>query len=152
TSSFYGFFVLPLSLVVGVTLMPGLLIEEKEKKTLRMLMVSPASFGDVIVGKLLAVLGFQLAMSSLVLTIMRGFTGNVPLLVLYMLVGSCFSLALGLFFGSVMQTTGAVGPVAGLASLAFILPAAIISLTSLVGAANAITHIVKALPTYYLAE
>src|SRR5207248_7141825 len=44
---FYVMTALLSSFLVGTALMPGLLVEEKEKKTLRMLMVSPASFTDV---------------------------------------------------------------------------------------------------------
>lgn len=48
------------SLFIGSSLVPGMLAEEKEKKTLRMLMVSPASFADVVTAKLLVGLVYQL--------------------------------------------------------------------------------------------
>src|SRR5207302_3695283 len=60
------------SFLVGTSLVPGMLAEEKEKKTLRMLMVSPASFSDVIAGKLLVGLAYQLLLSGVVLTINGG--------------------------------------------------------------------------------
>ncbi len=41
------------SLTIGIAFVPGLMVEEKEKKTMRMLMVSPASWSDVVLGKLL---------------------------------------------------------------------------------------------------
>lgn len=50
----YAPLALPVSLIVGTSFMPQLLIEEKGIKALRMLMVSPASFSDVLVGKLLS--------------------------------------------------------------------------------------------------
>src|SRR6266446_1192744 len=48
----YSTAILLSSFLVGTSLVPGLLAEEKEKKTLRMLMVSPASFSDVVAAKL----------------------------------------------------------------------------------------------------
>jgi ABC-2 type transport system permease protein len=60
----YAPLALLVSLVVGTTFMPQLLIEEKEKKTLRMLMVTPASFEDVLFGKLLVVLVYQLVLTA----------------------------------------------------------------------------------------
>jgi ABC-2 type transport system permease protein len=42
--------VLLLSLIVGTTIIPLLLLEEKAKKTLRMLLVTPASFMDILIG------------------------------------------------------------------------------------------------------
>jgi hypothetical protein len=68
-----------LSLVVGTTFVPRLLIEEKEKKTLRMLMVTPASFEDVLIGKLLLVLLYQLVLTAVALAILGAFTGRIAL-------------------------------------------------------------------------
>ncbi|MBV9259402.1 MAG: ABC transporter permease, partial [Ktedonobacteraceae bacterium] len=36
------------SLTIGIAFVPSMLIEEKEKKTIRMLMVSPASWSDIV--------------------------------------------------------------------------------------------------------
>jgi ABC-2 type transport system permease protein len=65
----YTSLALLLSLVGGTTFVPQLLIEEKEKRTLRMLMVSPASFVDILIGKLLVVLIYQLILCGVVLVI-----------------------------------------------------------------------------------
>src|SRR5215469_12489089 len=81
----YSIIMLPLSLVVGMTLLPGLVIEEKEKKTLRWLLVSPGSLGDILLGKLLVTLAYQLALSVGVMALLGGFGGNAPLLLLYIL-------------------------------------------------------------------
>jgi len=150
-SKYYSLIVLPFSLIVGITLMPALLIEEKEKKTLRMLMVSPASFGDVILGKLLVALGYQLAVSVFVLAVMGGFTGNVPLLLLYVLLGACFSLATGLLLGSVLQTAGSAGAIEFIPIFAFIVPAIFIPLVQTLSG-NPIQQIIKFFPTYYFAH
>jgi ABC-2 type transport system permease protein len=150
-SKYYSLIVLPFSLIVGITLMPALLIEEKEKKTLRMLMVSPASFGDMILGKLLVALGYQLAVSLFVLAVMGGFAGNVPLLLLYVLLGACFSLVTGLLLGSILQTAGSAGAIEFIPIFAFIVPAIFIPLVQNLSG-NPIQQIIKFFPTYYFAH
>lgn len=140
------------SFLVGTSLMPGLLIEEKEKKTLRMLMVTPASFGDVILGKLLIVLGYQLLLSMVVLLIQGGFVGQVGMTLLYTLLGASFCLALGLLFGSIFNSSSAAGGVAGLASFIYIIPAIFVGVLNVLLQNNPIEQIVKVLPTYYLAD
>ena len=150
----YGVAGLLVSFMVGTSIMPGSLIEEKEKKTLRMLMVTPASFTDVILGKMLVVLAYQLLLSGLVLAIQGGFSGQVqiPLLLLYVLLGSCFSLALGLLFGGIFSTTGAAGGASGMVSFIYIIPVIFTGTLGLLIGNNPVAQIVKFLPTYYLSS
>src|SRR5690242_10513460 len=109
----YALSALLTSLFVGVALAPGLLIEEKEKKTLRMLMVSPASWADVIAAKLLVALGYQILVSLIAVAIAKGFTGQVPVVLLFILVGSLFSVALGSLMGCFFKSQGAAGAFSG---------------------------------------
>lgn len=148
----YAITALLVSFMVGTSLIPSLLIEEKEKKTMRMLMVSPASFTDVVLGKLLVVLVYQLVLSSVVLAIQGGYTGQVSLVLLYALLGSCFGLALGLLFGSIFQTSSAVGAITGIVVFIYILPSlSIVMLGPLLGN-NFVAQLIKILPTYYIAD
>jgi ABC-2 type transport system permease protein len=151
-STFYGAVTLLTSLIVGSSLMPGLLIEEKEKKTLRMLMVSPASFTDVILGKLLVVLSYQLLLSLIALAIINGFIGQVPLVLLYTLLGSCLSLAIGLLLGGVFQTASTAGAVGGMLSFIYILPAIFSGPLEALFGNNPIVQLMKIFPTYYIAD
>lgn len=144
--------VLLLSLIIGTTFIPTLLIEEKEKKTLRMLLVTPATFKDILLGKLLIVLFFQLVISCVVLAIQGGFTGQVGLVLFYVLLGSCFSLSLGLFFGSIFNTVSAAGTFAGMVSIVYILGGLFVGQFGQIFGNGAISTIAKLLPTYYLAE
>ena len=148
----YSGIALLVSFMVGTSLMPGLLIEEKEKKTLRMLMVTPASFSDVILGKLLITLIYQLLLSLIILTIIGGFIGQVPLVLLYTLLGACFSLALGLLFGGIFSTASAAGAVGGIVSLIYIIPAFFSGPLGQLLSGSAITSLVKILPTYYMSD
>ena len=140
------------SFLIGTSLLPGLLVEEKEKKTLRMLMVSPASFGDVVIGKLLVGLGYQLILSLVVMVIQGGFIGQVPLVLFFLLLGACFSLALGLLFGSIFQTSGAVGAVAGMVSIMYIIPGIFVGPLFQAFQGNIAVQLVRILPSYYMAD
>lgn len=148
----YASVALLVSFMVGTSLMPGLLIEEKEKKTLRMLMVTPASFADVILGKLLVALFYQLLLSLIVLAIQSGFTGQVAMVLLYTLLGSIFALALGLLFGSIFQTMAAAGAVGGVASFIYIIPGIFVGPLGQLLGNSPILQVLKVLPTYYMAD
>ena len=147
----YSIIMLPLSLVVGLNLLPGLVSEEKEKRTLRWLLVSPASLGDILLGKLLVTLVYQLMISVGVMALLHGFGGNIPLLLLYILLGACLAMALGLLLGVLFRTASAANVVSGMSVFLFIIPAVIVPLTPFI-AGNVITNLIKALPTYYLAD
>lgn len=144
--------VLLLSLIVGTTFIPLLLLEEKEKKTLRMLLVTPASFMDILAGKLLIVLVFQLAITSVALAIQGGFSGDVPLVMFYVLIGAFFSLSLGLFFGSIFNTASAAGTAAGFVALVYILGGLFVGQLGQMLGGGLVGQIARLLPTYYLAE
>ncbi|MBO0794426.1 MAG: ABC transporter permease, partial [Ktedonobacteraceae bacterium] len=151
--SFYSSIALVMSFLTGMTVVPNLLVEEKEKKTLRLLMVSPAGFADIITGKLLIALVYQLAMTAAVLLTMKSLSGNIPLLCLFTLCGACFTLALGLLAGCIFQTTTALGGFTGLMTMLFLFPAMFAS--DLIGTllkGNPLEYVVRAIPTYYLAD
>jgi ABC-2 type transport system permease protein len=141
-----------LSLMVGTTFIPLLLLEEKEKKTMRMLMVSPASFSDILAAKLLVVLVFQLAITSAALAILGGISGNVLLVLVYVLLSAFFSLSLGLLFGSLFNTVTTAGTVAGFVSVVYILGGLFVGTLGQLLGQSPIATIARLLPTYYLAD
>ena len=151
-SNLYAMAALLSSLLVGTSLMPGLLIEEKDKKTIRMLMVSSASWGDIIIGKLLVGLGYQLLLAGIVLAVTKGYTGQVGLVLFYALLGSCLSLMLGLLFGSIFKTMSAAGAFSGMVSFLYVVPVFFAGSFGVAFGNNAFGQIVHLLPTYYLAD
>ena len=140
------------SLTIGIAFVPGLLVEEKEKKTMRMLMVSPASWGDIVMGKLLVGLGYQLLISLIVLLIQGGFVGQVPLVLLFTLIGSAFGLVLGLLFGSICKTNGNVGVFVGIVGLAYSLPSLVLGPLYVIVQGSPFEQAMRVLPTYYMAD
>lgn len=148
----YAMSALLYSLTIGISFVPGLLVEEKEKKTIRMLMVSPASWGDIVAAKLLVGLAYQLIVSAAVMVIVGGFVGQVPLVLFFTLLGSCFGLVMGLFFGSLLQTNGTVGTFVGLVGVAYTLPLLVLGPLYIVLQDTAFAQAIKVLPPYYIAD
>ncbi len=150
-TGFYALGALLSSFLIGMAVAPGLLIEEKEKKTLRMLMVSPASWADVIAAKLLVAFGYQLILALIALAITQGFIGQIPLVLLFALLGSIFSVALGALAGSIFKTQGAAGAFSGIGVFIYIIPIFFVGSVGL-SLNNPVTQAVKVLPTYWLAD
>jgi len=148
----YGATIFLMSFLAGTSLVPGMLAEEKEKKTLRMLMVTPASFADVVLGKLLVGLSYQLVLTLFAVGIEGGYMGQIPILLFFALLGSCFSVSLGLLAGSLFQTTSTAGMFSGVMSIIYIVPIFFVGLFSQILGDNPFTPLIKVLPTYYIAD
>jgi len=151
-SAFYAMLSLMTSLVIGTSLMPNLLVEEKETQTLRMLLVSPASLADIVAGKLLVGLAYQFLLGLVALAVLRAFMGQVPLVLLLLLVGSCLGIALGLLVGSIFKSVSAGGAFTGAVALVYFFPALFVGPIGQYFQDNTITQAMQALPTYYLAS
>src|SRR5260370_42412606 len=91
-------------------------------------------------------------LTGIVLAIQGGFSGQIPLVLLFALLGAFFSIALGLLFGSIFQTASVARGVGGLASFIYILPGIFIgSLEHLLGS-NPVVQALRIVPTYYIAN
>ena len=148
----YSSTILLMSFLAGTSLVAGMLAEEKERKTLRMLMVTPASFADVVLGKLLVGLSYQIVLTLAVVDIEGGYMGQIPLIVFFALLGSCFSVSLGLLAGSLFQTTSTAGMFSGLTSVIYIVPIFFVGLFYQILGDTPFTPFIKVLPTYYIAD
>lgn len=153
-STFYVALALLTAIGVGISLVSTLLVEEKEWKTLRMLLVSPASLTDIVVGKLLVGVTYQLLVSLAVMALLHGFVGNLPLVLLFVLLSTAFGLSLGLLAGSVFQTTSGLGGFLSIVSALFAVSAVFASSLAAVFTTRTslVEGIIHLLPTYYMAE
>jgi ABC-2 type transport system permease protein len=151
-STFYLTLALLTSISVGISLVSTLLVEEKEKRTLRLLLVSPASITDVVLAKLLVGVVYQLILSIVVLAVLHGFVGNLPLVLLFVLLSSLFGLALSLLAGSIFHTTSGLGGFLGIVSLLFIIPTVFASPLGAYFANASLIALLHLLPTYYMAS
>jgi len=90
-------------LVMGVFLVPSLFFEEKETKTIQALLVSPASIGQVVLGKALAGGFYILVTSVIIFVISWQEVTHWSMALLFMAAGGLFSVAAGLVLGSFFE-------------------------------------------------
>jgi ABC-2 type transport system permease protein len=97
-------FVLVFVLVIlGLTLTPNLMIDEKEARTLDALLVSPASAGQVVIAKALAGLFYSLVAAAVVLAVFAVTIVHWDAAILAILTGSLLGVALGLLLGTLIS-------------------------------------------------
>jgi len=95
---------LPLIVLMGIflggTMLPATsIINEKQKKTINALMVTPASLGDIIISKAIMGVMISFAMGVLVLVINQAFGTHPGLLVGVLLMGAVMAVEAGLLLG-----------------------------------------------------
>ena len=143
---------LPLVLIlalgmIGAFLVPLLIVEEKEKRTLDFLLSSPASLNEIIAGKALTGVVYTLLIAGLLLGLNRKFIHNWPLTVLTIVVGLLFVVGVGLVVGSLLKNTMQVNTWASVVLIVLMAP----SFPSL-GITAWFDRAMRFIPTYYLTE
>ena len=89
--------------MIGISMTPNLMLEEKRTKTLDVLLVSPASTGQVVIGKALTGLFYCLTTAVVVLAFNAALITHWGLAILAVTCGSLLCVALGLLLGSVFE-------------------------------------------------
>ena len=143
---------LPLLLILtfgmtGAFVVPLLIVEEKEKRTLDFLLSSPASLKEIIAGKALTGVVYTLLIAGLLLGINRQSIQNWSMTLLTILVGLLFVVGVGLVIGSVLKNTMQVNTWASLVLILLIAP----SFPS-IGLTGWFDKAMRLIPTYYLSE
>jgi ABC-2 type transport system permease protein len=133
--------------MTGALVVPLLLVEEKEKRTLDFLLTSPASLTEIVTGKALTGVVYSLLIAALLLGLNYKLIGNWPLTLLTMLLGILFVVAIGLFMGSLFKNTMQVNTWASLALFALLAPA--FPAPGLPASLETAMHFV---PTYYFID
>ena len=90
-------------LMMGIFLVPSLLFEEKEAKTMQALLVSPASIGQVVVGKAVAGSFYILVTAVMIFAISWAEVTHWDMVILFVISGGLFSVAVGLILGSFFE-------------------------------------------------
>jgi ABC-2 type transport system permease protein len=133
--------------MTGALVVPLLLVEEKEKRTLDFLLTSPASLTEIVTGKALTGVVYSLLIAALLLALNHKLIGNWPLTLLTILLGILFVVAIGLFMGSLFKNTMQVNTWASLALFALLAPA--FPAPGLPASLETAMHFV---PTYYFID
>lgn len=90
--------------IVGITLPPNLILEEKKNKTLDALLVSPATVGQVMVGKALCGLLYTMVGAALGFLLNQAVIMHWWLVILTAAIGALFSIGLGMLLGTILET------------------------------------------------
>ena len=143
---------LPLLLILtfgmtGAFVVPLLIVEEKEKRTLDFLLSSPASLNEIIAGKALTGVVYTILIAGILLAINRRSIQNWPLTSLTILVGLLFVVGVGLVIGSVLRNTMQVNTWAGLVLILLLAPS-----MPVIGLSGWFDKAMRIIPTYYLSE
>jgi len=129
-------------MTIGMALVPLLMIEEKERHTIDALLVSPASYGQIVIGKALAGM-FYCTVAALVVYVL-----NISLLatgwvaVIAVLAGALFTVSVGLLLGVLFEQQANMNMVMGLVLILLMVP----MLLSLAPTANIPASLKTALP------
>lgn len=144
--------ILPLLLILtfgmtGAFVVPLLLVEEKEKRTLDFLLSSPASLNEIIAGKALTGVVYTILIAAVLLGINRHSIHNWPLTSLTILIGLLFVVGVGLVIGSVLKNTMQVNTWAGMILIVLLAPS-----FPLMGLIGWFEKAMRLIPTYYLTQ
>jgi ABC-2 type transport system permease protein len=90
-------------LMMGIILVPSLLLDEKETRTMQALLVSPARIGQVVLGKALTGAFYILVTAVLLFGISWVEVIHWDLVMLFVIGGGVFSVAVGLLLGSFFE-------------------------------------------------
>ncbi len=125
-------FMVAIVLLVAVTLItvmvvPQLMIEEKETRTLDALFLSPASVKEVVAGKALAGIVFALLGAGVVLVFNATMIQNWALTLVALLCGALFAVAVGLLLGVVVEDQQSLNLVLGFVFVFLVIPAFLVN-------------------------
>lgn len=107
-------------LTMGTLLAPLLIIEEKESHTFEALLVSPASFTQVITGKALAGAAYCLAAVLAVLLLTGYLVAQWHIMLPAILLGTFFAVGLGTLLGLLTESQASLGVWGGLVLMALL--------------------------------
>ena len=101
--------IITMILMIGITLVPFLLIEEKQTKTIEALLVSPVSIPQIVTGKALAGFFYVLVTAAVVFAIYWSGVVHWGLAILFVIGAGLFSVAVGLILGSFFERQQEIG-------------------------------------------
>ncbi|MFC1905940.1 ABC transporter permease [Chloroflexota bacterium] len=107
----------------GIYLTATAVVQEKERKTLNALVVTPASLTEVYVAKALLGFVFSLVMGLIILLLTNALSNQPWLLILFMALGAIMAVEIGLIFSSFVGNINTLFATARLAQIIIFLPA-----------------------------
>jgi len=140
-------FIVLMAVFIGGVFLPAIsLIDEKEKKTLRALVITPTSVGDVFAAKGIVGVIISLAMGVVILTLNQAFTANPLLLVLVLTLGAVMASEVGLICGAFIKDAATLFAIWKVGGIVLFAPALVYMFPQIPG------WVGKIMPTYYLVQ
>ena len=109
-------------LTIGAALVPYLFVEEKEAHTFDVLTVSPANYIQIFAGKALAGVFYCLVAAGAILLFDAKWIVRWDLMLLAIVLGSLFTVTLGLLVGSIVDRASNISAWAGLILVLLMVP------------------------------
>lgn len=138
------------TLMIGISIVPNLMVEEKQTKTLDALMVSPASAGHLVAGKAIAGLFYGLLGSAVVLVVFGYLIIQLELAILAAVLATLFMVAIGLLLGSYVTVRAQLQLVAWFVVVPLLIPVILVALEGLVP--TGAIAVMKWIPTVLIAK
>lgn len=144
------FSLLFVTLMIGISLIPNLMVEEKQARTLDVLLVSPASAAHLVAGKALAGLFYGLLGSAVALAVFNYLIVQWHLAILAAILATLLMVAIGLLLGSYVRERAQLQLVAWFLVIPLLTPAILIALEGLVP--SGAVAVMNWIPTVLLAK
>jgi len=109
-------------LLMGMMLVPYLFLEEKEQRTLDALLVSPASYSQLVIGKALAGVVYCLVAAIVVILFNFRYIIHWEIFLLAVVLGSAVAVMLGLLVGILVENQASLGMWMGIALVVLLVP------------------------------
>jgi ABC-2 type transport system permease protein len=90
-------------MMIGLVLVPMLMLEEREQKTIDVLLISPASYTHIVLGKALAGITYSLAAVGVLVVINANYIVQWDLIAVSILLGTLLAVLVGLLLGTVFD-------------------------------------------------
>ena len=139
-----------LLVMIGLTLVAHLMLEEKHTKTIQAVLVSPAGAGHIVAGKAIAGLFYCLLGAVVALAVNANLVVHWSYALLVILVGSLFTVSLGLWLGVIIENRAQLTLWAWILILPLFAPIMISLLDDLVPAG--VVQVARLVPTAILLD
>ncbi|MBU2483425.1 MAG: ABC transporter permease [Proteobacteria bacterium] len=133
-------------LLAGVNMVPTLLLEEKDKKTLDAILVTMTSRSEIVLGKCLVGFAMALIMALVILVLNQGFIGNLSSLLAVLALGAVAFVFTGLLIGGLARNV----QIGSLISSLVLLPLVVVA--TMAEVSPAISAVSRFLPSFYLLD
>lgn len=138
------------TLLIGISLIPNLMVEEKQNRTLDALRVSPAGAWHLVAGKALAGLFYGLLGVAVVLVVFRYLIIRWDLAILAAVLVTLFMVAIGLLLGSYVEGRAQLQLVAWFIPIPLMIPVILVALEGLIP--PGVVGVLNWIPTVLMAK